>query len=132
MKNFVTAQSSGVGRIARRASACQTERVEGPHVHTQEPTRRANAVWNYFEFTCRSCGRHWLPNTIRICRLGGQMVCQRCRDAALSRAVPNPGKKVATDPDTLCHTCKAPMGRRRAVMNVLGQTVHYRCPKKKN
>ena len=73
-------------------------KVPGSVVSQDEPRRARLNGWKVRTYTHRSppartlCGtisssraepgRHRLPNTIRICRLGGQMVCQQCRDAA--------------------------------------------------
>lgn len=146
MKNFVTAQSSGVGWVARRDATCENGGVRmpsaaGPHVHVELSnsdriklniaTRRTPAEWNRHPFTCPQCHRNWDANLIRICRLGSRMVCQRCRDSVLDRPSPNQGKKIAVTPETVCKTCNTPIGKRRAVTNKWNQIVHYRCPKKK-
>jgi len=100
----------------------------------QKTTKRRptpmNAVWNEYPFTCPVCKRNWAIKHIRICRNDGTWVCQKCRDAVLQRTVRNPGKIIGVPPESSCHTCHAPMGKRRAVVNTFGNIVHYRCPKK--
>ena len=89
------------------------------------------AVWNTHPFTCHICSRNWAPNQIRICTLRGTWVCQKCRDATLNRKVPNAGRISPAVEGMTCRTCKEPIKvGRRSVVNVHGDVVHYRCPKK--
>jgi transcription elongation factor Elf1 len=92
---------------------------------------RPNAVWNEHPFTCPGCGRNWGIAQIRICTLYGKWHCQACRDTALDRVVRTAGKITPTDASQTCRTCHLPFGSRRAVTNVHGDLVHYRCPKKR-
>ena len=91
---------------------------------------RPAAVWNEHPFTCPGCDRNWGIGQIRICTLNGRWHCQRCRDAVLTKTVRSAGKITPVTSDQTCHTCHTPFGARRAVTNVHGNLVHYRCPKK--
>lgn len=88
------------------------------------------AIWNQHPFTCPGCDRNWPPGQIRICLYARRWVCQRCRDSAMGRVVTNAGQRIECAFDTECDTCHRQIRHRRAVINIHGRIVHYRCPKK--
>jgi len=87
-------------------------------------------IWNQHAFTCPGCGRHFQPITIRILKHQSRWHCHKCvlnaTEARTQRVAGTPAPR-----EGVCHTCHQPFGTRRAITNIDGNTVHYRCPPKR-